>query len=144
MPQRYTDFIKEKGNCPFCAPAPERILASDEYSYLTYALAPYHEHHLLVIPKRHTEDFEDQTAEELTSINAHLRQAVAFLKKRGYSDYTILLRTGARTGQSVPHQHYHAIPAVVISNLTYNNDERLVMTDEQIARLVTQFRESHP
>ena len=43
----------DPNDCPFCHTRPKRIFKKNKNSYLTYSLAPYHKHHLLVIPKRH-------------------------------------------------------------------------------------------
>jgi diadenosine tetraphosphate (Ap4A) HIT family hydrolase len=80
---RYRDFLKELHVCPFCVPQ-DRMLAENALGYLTYALAPYHRHHLLVIPKRHTLHFLELSKEEGDEVNGLIRTGFSALKRLGY------------------------------------------------------------
>jgi len=135
----YIDFLKTRTACPFCEPVAGRAFAKNELAFLTYALAPYHQHHLLVVPQRHIESFHDLTPDESAAIDALVRQGVHMLESIGYEDYTVLVRSGMKSGKSVSHLHYHIIPSVVVGDLDHKGDERKVMTDEEIERIFSDF-----
>lgn len=138
----YKEFLKTISKCPFCEVPISRIISEDSNAILTYSIAPYHKHHLLAITKRHIENFKDLNEEETKSIDTFLHKGVEMLIKLGYKDYTILLRNGNISGKSVPHLHYHIIPAVIIGDLDHNNDERVVMTEDEMRRSMQDFDEA--
>ncbi|MEI6711453.1 MAG: HIT domain-containing protein [bacterium] len=69
----YKDFLKDLAYCPFCQPM-RRVIVQEQNAFLTYSLAPYHKHHLLVIPNNHVEQFQDLTSQETQSIEKLLHK----------------------------------------------------------------------
>lgn len=138
----YKEFLKTLAGCPFCK-GENRIISDSETAYLTYALAPYHKHHLLILPKRHLETAQDITEQEDKDIE-HLQQiGMAVLKKLGYSSVTFLEREGKlNENKSIAHIHYHLIPEVRIGDLDHTGQERRIMNAEEIQETVRDI-ESH-
>jgi len=101
------------GTCPFCDPS--ILSAQTVYQGKIGAVLLNHKPaipgHLLVIPSRHVERFEDLTGEEA----AELRDLIARLDKAekklfGATGYLLLQKNGKEAGQSVPHVHFHYFP----------------------------------
>lgn len=134
----YRDFLKELHTCPFCAPE-DRMFVEGEHAYLTYALAPYHPHHLLVIPKRHVVPLLDLSKEEEADINALIRSGFQVLKRLGYQNITALVREGSDVGKSIAHLHYHLIPNIRIGDIDHNGDERAILTSDEIASTISEM-----
>ena len=139
---KYQDFLEEMTECPFCKGHNNRLIEENETAYLTYALAPYHKHHLLVVPKRHVttflklKDLEDSDISDLLDYGAHI------LEKLGYIDYSILVRNGKTVsiGKSVDHMHYHIIPNIHIGSMNHSGSERAILTKEEIDILMQEIR----
>ncbi len=134
----YTEYLKTNTACPFCEPITNRIIKRGENAFLTYALAPYHKHHLMVVHYRHIENFKELNADETKSIEKLLHTGIDILESLGYADYTILLRNGDATGKSIKHIHYHIVPSVLIGDLDHKGEERKVMTTEEIDSFMNQ------
>jgi diadenosine tetraphosphate (Ap4A) HIT family hydrolase len=134
----YTEYLKNLSKCPFCDCA-DRTVRENSNAYLTYSLAPYHKHHLLVLPRRHVESFLTLTEEELDGIESLLRSGAKLLSFLGYEDYSILVRNGDESGKSVKHLHYHIVPHVHIGNIDYGGEERRIMTKEETDALMEEF-----
>lgn len=66
-----TDFSKLSTECPLRHLKQEEIQSGGK-AYLTYSIAPYHEHHLMVILRRHTQGFLDLNEEEAREARALL------------------------------------------------------------------------
>lgn len=135
----YKDYLKDLHVCPFCQPE-GRIIAENELAYITYAKAPYNIDHLLIVPKRHFEELLDLQKEEVEAIDALLRTSFELLKKLGHENISVLLRQGNASGKSIKHLHYHAIPDVVLSATAKVNDERPVLSEEEVQAQVKRVR----
>lgn len=132
----YKDFLKSLSGCPFCEGRNEP-LSDAESAYLTYALAPYHKHHLLILPKRHIESVQDVTTEEDADIERLQQLGMSALKKLGYDSITFLVREGhLNVNKSIVHVHYHLIPKIQIGDLDHYNRERRILTDEEVRETV--------
>lgn len=69
--------------------------------------------HVLIIPKRHVERFEDLTADEALELASSIKAVDAAVRDAfGNRDYLLLQKNGSKAGQTVPHVHFHYIPAV--------------------------------
>lgn len=100
--------------CPFCNPdiIEKQFVHETENTVTLYCLTPATKGNLLIIPKRHIERFEHLTAEEMISIQEEITLfASVFADFYKISDYAILQKNGKNAGQSVPHIHFHMIPA---------------------------------
>lgn len=109
-------------------------------AFLTYSIAPYHEDHLLVVPKRHTEEFLEITDQELKDMNDLQKRALGILSKLGHEGTSILIRNGKNSGKSVAHLHCNIIPDTVLGNIDFGSKEREIMTDEKISDLYARFK----
>lgn len=138
---RYCDYLKTLTGCPFCIKEHRGILEK-ETAVLTYSLAPYHKHHLLVIPKRHSEDILDITEQERGEIDALQKAGLKLLRKLGYENMSLLVRQGKDSGKSVAHVHYHIIPDIRLGNIDYSGGERQVMSSEEIDQFFQEFQKA--
>ncbi|MEN9622168.1 MAG: hypothetical protein RLZZ67_602 [Candidatus Parcubacteria bacterium] len=136
----YKDYIKTITECPFCLPA-TRALLENEHAYLTYAKAPYHNDHLLVIPKRHVMRILDLEIKEQAAIDALIREALKALDTLGDQRYSVLARDGKADGfnKSVDHLHFHVVPEVRLGDLDHFGHEREILTDEEIVQVTEKF-----
>ena len=134
----YSEYLKHITGCPFCNKK-ERYIEELETAFLTYAIAPYSKHHLLVIPKRHTESFLELKLEETEDIEALLHMGAKLLEKAGYGDYSILVRSGKEIGRSVKHLHYHLIPKIEIGSKTLNGEARVVLEENEIEEMLEEM-----
>jgi diadenosine tetraphosphate (Ap4A) HIT family hydrolase len=132
----YTDYLKNLSGCPFCS-VTNRILAENQEAFLTYSLAPYHEHHMLVVPKRHILKISELSESERRAIDELIMKAVRALEKLGMDHISILARDGKVTKDSnktVDHLHYHVVSGVRIGSIDVNGEERKIMSAEEIDR----------
>ncbi len=128
---KYNDYLKTLTECPFCVSIKPRILAENEYAVLTYALAPYHKYHLIVVPKRHVDHIKDLLWDENICIMALIVNAIKVLDKIGHDDCTIVARDGRAAGKSIEHLHYHIIPEGVIEDVSINLEVRKLLSDQE-------------
>ena len=133
-PMLYKKYLKEMTGCPFCK-TKDRIFKENSQAFLTYAKAPYHPDHLLVIPKRHVTSFFDLTKEEKQKIDDLVSIGTKILKKLKYTNFTILVREGSKSNKSIPHLHYHLIPNIRMGDVDYKGKGRSILKDDEIAKL---------
>ena len=136
---RYAEYLKTLVGCPFCVLG-NRVIRENGSAFLTYSLAPYSEHHLLVLPKRHVESFLDLVETETHDIDELIRVGVRLIESFGHADYSILVRNGDKTGKSVKHLHYHIIPGIQIGSLAHGGGERTLMTDAEADVIMEECR----
>lgn len=135
----YKDFLQTLAGCPFCE-GDNRIILDTESAYLTYALAPYHKHHMLILPKRHTETVEDITEREDKDIEQLQLRGIALLKKLGYDSISFLVREGGLNDiKSIGHIHYHLIPKIRIGDLDHLGQERRILSNDEIQETVQEI-----
>lgn len=99
-------------SCPFCPPQVEKQLFLEEGSALGICTnRPIYPGHVLIIPKRHVERFEELTNEELVDIGVAIQRVhQAAQELFGQNDYLLLQKNGKAAGQSVFHVHFHYYP----------------------------------
>lgn len=138
---KYTEYLKSqpKDFCPFCKDEKDRIFLDNEHALLTYAKAPYHKHHLLVVPKEHKQSFLELTGNETDSIWSLIRQGAAVLLELGYESYTVIVREGKNGAKSVEHLHYHLIPENHIGDLDHDGNTRDIMTAEEEKEVIEEI-----
>jgi diadenosine tetraphosphate (Ap4A) HIT family hydrolase len=127
---KYCDFLETLEGCPFCDEKGREVL-ENETALLTYALAPYHPDHLLVIPKRHIEHFLEIEESEMRDIEDLQKLGMKLLEDIGYKNISLLVREGDGSGKSVAHLHYHLIPEISLGNADYSGQDRIVLTTEE-------------
>lgn len=136
---KYIDFLKDSIVCPFCSDEKIKII-ENENAFLTYALAPYHPDHLLVLPKRHVEHILDLTNDEFRDINLLQEQGLNILKKLGYINMCVLVKEGDIKEKSISHTHYHLIPDIILGDFTHTGEDRAVMTEPEIESLIKRIK----
>lgn len=132
----YTEYLTQSSEdtCHFCLPGDRKFIETVDV-FLTYGVAPYHKHHLLVIPKRHVQSFMELTRDETEQIWDVIRKASSILLELGYESYTVIVREGKNGAKSMGHVHYHVIPEERIGDLDHDGNKRVVMTAEEIQRV---------
>lgn len=129
----YIDYLKQISGkpCTFCN-CNDRKFLENESAFLTYNLAPYHRHHLLVIPKSHSLSFRNLARPVFLDIWELIKKGADILTNLGYEDFTVIVREGNNGAKSVEHLHYHLIPNSRIGDVDHNNEERKIMSKEEI------------
>lgn len=100
--------------CPFCE---KKVLDAQLFFRKNGVLGllthkPAVPGHVLIVPERHVERFEELTPQEVESLyEAVKRIDVAVRRQVGNRDYILLQKNGRAAGQSVPHVHFHYLPA---------------------------------
>ena len=104
-----SDSIK---NCLFCNIPKERVVAENELAYAICDGFPVTEHHTLVIPKRHAEEYFALTQDELLACNELLHSERKDILKNDQTveGFNIGMNSGEVAGQTVFHCHIHLIP----------------------------------
>lgn len=138
---QYKEVFTKKRPCPFDHPLAGDIVTSNDSAFVTYALAPYHRDHLLVVPWRHVTHINKLTEEELSDIDALLDKLwVLYKKKLKYRAVSFLLREGKRSGASVAHLHYHIIPDTRIGDIEHDWANREILTPKKKANQVERIK----
>lgn len=137
----YKELLEQKRECPFCG-VKDRIIKETPMAYLTYALAPYTKHHLLIVPKRHLESLHDITRNEMDDVLDLQHFGMGLLQTLGYRNATALVREGEKTGRSVNHLHFHIIPEIRIGDLDHDGNERRVMDQAEIESVFVELKKA--
>lgn len=141
----YADYLKTLNRCPFCDEEhfAGQLVAENKSSALIVSLAPYHKHHLLIIPKRHLEKILEINEEEMLDIISLQKIGIKILYGLGYENMSVLVREGENIGKSVRHLHYHIIPNIMIGaeNIA-GGDDRKISTEEEILEFIEEMREA--
>ncbi len=97
--------------CIFCHIPKDRIILSNDRAVAIFDRYPVNPGHMLIIPKRHFDDFFDASDEEIQSITELVRLCRELLDKTYHPDgYNIGVNCGRVAGQTVMHMHVHLIP----------------------------------
>jgi ATP adenylyltransferase len=98
--------------CPFCAPAPARVAASNGLAIAVTDLFPVTQGHTLIIPRRHVADYFGVTPAELVAIDELIRVCATTARRDDPSvgGFNVGLNCGAVAGQTIFHCHVHLIP----------------------------------
>lgn len=131
----YADYLKNEVECPFCDKG-KRIITEGKHAFLTYSIAPYTKHHLLVLPKRHIESILDLMKEESEDIENLLRVGARLLQRFGHQGFSVLVRNGDAVGRSKKHLHYNLIPQIHIGSSEFGGLGRKVLTSQEIETLL--------
>lgn len=101
-------------SCLFCSivagDIPSRKVYEDEHALAFLDIAPWHEGHTLVIPKRHVDDLTGDPA-VLTEISPAISHVSQLLVDRLDADgLNMVSSAGPVAGQEVFHLHVHLVP----------------------------------
>ena len=136
----YTEYLKNIKHCPFCLLKDNTILEENNNAFITYALAPYHDHHILIIPKRHLTDFDLLTKDEIIDIVELQHKAIFLLEQLGHHDYSLLVRTGDSTGKTIDHTHFHLIPDITLGNIADHSKDRIILEAKETVDLYKEYK----
>jgi diadenosine tetraphosphate (Ap4A) HIT family hydrolase len=95
--------------CVFCQI--NDIVLENELAIAFYDKYPVNKGHLLIIPKRHVEQYFDLTDQERSAIDQLLFEGKKIIDEQYQPDgYNIGINCGEAAGQTVFHVHVHLIP----------------------------------
>ncbi len=95
--------------CVFCEMS-NKVL-ENELAMAFYDKYPVNKGHLLIIPKRHVEQYFDLTEQERKAIDQLLFEGKKLLDEQTQPDgYNIGINCGEAAGQTIFHVHVHLIP----------------------------------
>jgi histidine triad (HIT) family protein len=107
------DFSTSQPGCAFCRKEilERQVFYRGEKVLALVSYKPVVPGHVLVIPKRHVERFEQLEGDEIGEIGETLKK-VDFLVKKIFSTTgsDLLEKNGREAGQTVPHLHFHYLP----------------------------------
>ena len=101
-------------NCLFCkivsGDIPSTKVYEDDLVLAFRDIAPQAPSHILVIPKAHIPSVDGVTAEN-SAVVAHIFEAIPQIASAEglVNGYRVATNTGADSGQTVPHLHFHIL-----------------------------------
>ena len=105
--------MKDPNNpCLFCNTNNKEYLIENDLAFATFDSYPVSKNHLLVIPKRHVENYFDLSNDEILACN----EIIKLIKKKLEQDdqtikgFNLGSNNGKAAGQSINHCHIHLIP----------------------------------
>ena len=105
-------YHDRRTGCAFCDDCAGRVIAENELCFAIRDGFPVTEHHTLIIPKRHVNDYFDLYQPELNAIHQMIaEQRKAILEAdNSVLGFNVGINSGAVAGQTVFHAHLHLIP----------------------------------
>ncbi len=98
--------------CPFCKP--DKIILSNDLAFAIYDRYPVNEGHMLIIPRRHMDDFWSSTPKERQALGDLLEDCKKHLDKMfAPAGYNMGINCGEAAGQTIFHLHIHLIPRYI-------------------------------
>ncbi|MDD4437327.1 MAG: HIT family protein [Tissierellia bacterium] len=102
----------QANHCSFCNPI--KIVLQNNLAVAIYDRYPVSPGHLLIIPRRHVENYFATTLEERQAINDLLEDGKRLLELKYHPDgYNVGVNCGEAAGQTVMHVHLHLIPRYI-------------------------------
>ena len=105
--------MKDPNNpCLFCNSKTSGVAHENDLAYASYDSYPVSEHHCLIIPKRHINDYFELTNNEIIACNDLIRivKNEILNKDQTVKAFNIGTNVGKVSGQSIMHCHIHVIP----------------------------------
>lgn len=100
-----------KLECLFCNYDKKEYVAENEFAFAIYDHFPVNKGHVLIIPKRHFENFFDAKEEEVCAIYDLMHTVKSIIDKELKPDgYNVGINIGYDAGQTIMHLHVHLIP----------------------------------
>ncbi len=99
-----------KAKCDFCKKTVLRrqLVFKDKLASIIYPQKPIIFSHLMIIPNRHVERFEDLTNDEITKMSQLVKRSFQVFKKEGKAcGFNLFTNDSAKAGQKIPHVHWH-------------------------------------
>ncbi|MBC7075527.1 MAG: HIT family protein [Syntrophomonadaceae bacterium] len=96
-------------SCPFCNY--EKPIMENSYAIAIYDKYPVNPGHMLIIPKRHFNNYFEATAAEKEAIWTLVDECKCMLEEKYQPDgFNVGINVGAAAGQTIMHLHVHLIP----------------------------------
>ncbi len=109
---RALEYEEEHHICPFCDMPAYQILEKKKWMIVTPARAPYHAHHILIVPQRHVYLLQELSKKEQEELFAMAKKWAKRLHTK--HDDVVLYMKDSRIWwpalKSVDHLHFHLIP----------------------------------
>ena len=105
-------MIDPNNPCLFCNIKKSGCAYENELAFASYDSYPVTEHHCLIIPKRHINDYFDLSNDELIACNDLIQIIKKEITKKDPSvkGFNLGTNIGKVSGQSILHCHLHLIP----------------------------------
>ena len=105
-------YSHRNDTCVLCTIPPERVIAESNLAVAIYDKYPVTKGHVLIIPKRHCDNYFELAQPEINSIIQLSHQVKEILLKKDpkITGFTIGFNTGEDAGQTIFHAHMHIIP----------------------------------
>ncbi len=102
-------------DCIFCKivnkEIPADIIYEDDVVMAFLDIRPISEGHTIVIPKKHIQDLESLSYEELFDMSSTVKNiGLAMIRGLEVKGYSIFLDNKSAANQHVPHVHFHIVP----------------------------------
>ena len=105
-------MIDPNNPCLFCNTNNKEYLIENDLAFATFDSYPVSKHHLLIIPKRHIENYFDLSNDEILACNKIIKLSKNKLEQddQTIKGFNLGSNTGNAAGQSINHCHIHLIP----------------------------------
>lgn len=139
-------LFAEQDYCCFCdlKQVNKQLIHETEHIVTVYCSKPATKGHLLIIPKRHVERFQDLTAQEFLLVQQEVNHfSKVFKEKYQLSDFLLIQKNGKNAGQTVPHLHFHVIPSpenfdqTMYNSLCYRN----TIPDDELKERIQELKD---
>lgn len=100
-------------DCPFCKKEVinNQQVLKGKTAFVMYNYRPAISGHLMAVPIRHIENFNDLTKIELDEIGDLIKiSSLAINKVYSIDNYIVIQKNGNNTGRTVEHVHFHILP----------------------------------
>ena len=105
--------MKDPNNpCLFCNVKESGFAHENDLAYASYDPYPVSNHHCLIIPKRHINNYFDLTKNELIACDELIKiiKNEVVVKDQSVKGFNLGTNIGKVSGQSIFHCHFHLIP----------------------------------
>jgi len=98
--------------CPLCSVPNSKMIASNVMAYAVIDESPVTQGHLLIIPRRHVEDYFELSDYEKGACDDLLDKVREEIEENDASvaGFNVGINVGDVAGQTIPHAHVHLIP----------------------------------
>tara|TARA_B100001175_G_scaffold18508_1_gene13883 strand:- start:198 stop:599 length:402 start_codon:yes stop_codon:yes gene_type:complete len=105
-------MIDPNNPCLFCNTNNKEYLIENDLAFATFDSYPVSKNHLLVIPKRHVENYFDLSNDEILACNEIIKLSKKKLEEddQTIEGFNLGSNNGKAAGQSINHCHIHMIP----------------------------------
>lgn len=131
-------------DCLFCKivakDIPSQPVFDNEHVYAFMDIRPTNEGHVLIVPKKHSTDIFDTSAETLGQMMSVAKTLSAAVSKAVNADgINILMNNKGAAGQIIFHAHIHVVPRFSYDGFKHWKGKE--MTSEQLEATATKIRE---